>query len=87
MHQKVYTHRKAKAIEFMLCDALLEAEPVLGIKDRLNDVNEYLTLDDHIVRDLEALKPEAHECPARVRSAQVWCEGEERKKLTLVGVN
>ena len=27
MHQRVYTHRKAKAIEYMIVDALIEVGP------------------------------------------------------------
>ena len=31
MHRQVYTHRKAKSIEFMIADAMLEANKVLPL--------------------------------------------------------
>lgn len=42
-----------------------------GTAGRIHDVHSYLSLDDHIVRQLEAADPDKVECPARVRKAQV----------------
>lgn len=45
----MYTHRKAKAIEFMVVDALLEADPVLRLTEKIWDVNQFVALDDGIL--------------------------------------
>ena len=41
--------RKAKAIEFMMVDALLEADPVLRLTDKIWDVNQFVQLDDGVL--------------------------------------
>ena len=53
LHQRVYTHRKAKAVEFMVVDALLAAEPALRLAERALDVDSFLTLDDTVLRQIE----------------------------------
>ncbi|GAB4815190.1 hypothetical protein N2152v2_002236 [Parachlorella kessleri] len=53
MHRQVYTHRKAKAIEFMMVDALLEADPVLRLTDKIWDVNQFVQLDDGVLELVE----------------------------------
>lgn len=70
MHQKVYTHRKAKAIEFMVVDALALAEPVLGVSAKLDSAADFISLDDSLVRAVEFMDPEAAERPADIRQAQ-----------------
>ena len=49
MHSKVYTHRKAKAVEFMVCDALYEARHLLGLAEAAADVDAFLRLDDRVL--------------------------------------
>ena len=41
--------RKAKAIEFMMVDALLEADTVLRLTDKIWDVNQFVQLDDGVL--------------------------------------
>ena len=53
LHQRVYTHRKAKAVEFMVVDALLAAEPAVKLAERARDVDTFLTLDDTVLRQIE----------------------------------
>lgn len=53
MHRQVYTHRKAKAIEFMVVDALLEADAALRVTDRVWDPREFQTLDDSLLDAIE----------------------------------
>jgi hypothetical protein len=43
----------AKAIEYMLIDALLAAEPHLKIAERINDPKQFLHLTDSIMEDIE----------------------------------
>ena len=45
--------RKAKAIELMLVDALLAAEPVLKMTERIHDPREFLQMDDTILKQVE----------------------------------
>ena len=51
--------RKAKAIEFMVVDALLEADQALRLTDRIRDPALFATLDDQI---LEASWLQLHWC-------------------------
>ncbi len=44
----------AKAIEFMIVDALKLAEPVMNIARRLEDPKKYLHLTDRIQGEIEA---------------------------------
>ena len=53
LHQRVYTHRKAKAVEYMVVDALLAAEPALRLAERARDVETFVTLDDTVLRQVE----------------------------------
>ncbi|CAG9461419.1 unnamed protein product [Pedinophyceae sp. YPF-701] len=53
LHQTVYTHPKAKAMEFMIVDALLAANKALGITDRVRDPDDYLHLNDSILEVIE----------------------------------
>ena len=53
MHRSVYTHKKAKAIEFMVVDALLAAEPALKICNKIRDPAQFKLLDDGIVDIIE----------------------------------
>ena len=53
LHQRVYTHRKAKAVEYMVVDALLAAEPALRLAERAREVETFVTLDDTVLRQVE----------------------------------
>jgi HD superfamily phosphohydrolase len=50
MFKQVYSHRVGKAIELMVCDILLEAEPVFHFTEKLHDAASYLSLTDSILR-------------------------------------
>ena len=45
--------RKAKAIELMLVDALLAADPVLKMTERIHDPREFVQMDDTILKQIE----------------------------------
>jgi hypothetical protein len=76
MHSRVYTHKKAKGIEFLVCDALALAAPELGLSaEALTDVEQYMRLDDTILARLQFLDPQASEQPRRVEQVgggRVW---------------
>jgi len=62
LHQRVYNHRKAKAVEFMVVDALAAAEPVLRLGPRATSgPGAFLALDDTLLKQVEhwqALRPD-----------------------------
>lgn len=67
--------RKAKAIELMLVDALITADPVLKMTERIHDPREFVQMDDTILKQIEhygMLHPgfEASEEYAPVAAAQ-----------------
>lgn len=53
LHKQVYTHRVSKAVEYMICDAMLEANSVLGISESIDDPQCYLRMTDAIVPTIE----------------------------------
>ncbi|KAG0219960.1 SAM domain and HD [Mortierella sp. NVP41] len=53
LFKRVYTHRVGKAIEYMLTDALLAADSVMGISQAIFDGEQYLHLTDDIIRQIE----------------------------------
>ncbi|KAJ2387693.1 hypothetical protein GGI05_004010 [Coemansia sp. RSA 2603] len=53
LHKRVYSHRAAKAIEFMLVDAMIIANPVLRISDAIGDPRLYQNLTDEVLRDID----------------------------------
>lgn len=55
MHRNVYTHKKAKAIEFMVVDALMEAEPALCLTEKIWKPEDFVRLDDGVLEFIENL--------------------------------
>ena len=53
MHRSVYTHKKAKAIEFMVVDALLEADKSFNFSSRIWDASRFVCLDDNLLDFIE----------------------------------
>lgn len=53
-HIDIDVSRTAKAIEYMIIDGLLEAEPYLHIADRATDPKKFLYLTDSIMTSIEA---------------------------------
>ena len=48
-----YLCRKAKAVELMLVDALLAADPVLKMTERIHDPREFIKMDDTLLKQVE----------------------------------
>ncbi|KAJ2717303.1 hypothetical protein H4R19_000055 [Coemansia spiralis] len=76
LHKRVYGHHAAKAIEFMIVDALLAADAALGISEAITDPARYQTLTDEVVRDIErSTGPEladARAIIARLRTRDIY---------------
>jgi len=49
LYKGVYTHKTVKSIELLLSDIIYYANGILKVESKLNDVKEYLTLDDDII--------------------------------------
>ncbi|KAL0948970.1 hypothetical protein HGRIS_009072 [Hohenbuehelia grisea] len=76
LHKMIYNHKTAKAVEYMIIDALLKADPVLHIASRVEDVKKFLHLTDDIMPRIEAddnpaLAP-AQEIFARIRKRDLY---------------
>ncbi|KAJ3274536.1 SAM domain and HD [Terramyces sp. JEL0728] len=53
LFKQVYTHRVSTVIEYMICDALISANPVLKISEYISNMKRYTTLDDSILLIIE----------------------------------
>ncbi|ESK91486.1 hd phosphohydrolase domain-containing protein [Moniliophthora roreri MCA 2997] len=53
LHKMVYNHRAAKAIEYMIIDALLLADPIMKISDSVFDPKRYVHLTDSVMERIE----------------------------------
>ncbi|CAL8464238.1 g3773 [Coccomyxa elongata] len=53
MFRTVYLHKKARGVEHMIVDALLAAEPTLRLADKSEDPQEFVRLDDTIIKVIE----------------------------------
>jgi len=55
LHQRVYTHKKGKAVEYMLVDILVEADMALGraISNSISDPAAFMQMDDTILKRVE----------------------------------
>lgn len=59
LFKQVYQHPVGKAIDFMICDALLEADPLLHISAAITSPEEYLRLTDCVLKDIEVSRDPA----------------------------
>ncbi|KAI0269351.1 hypothetical protein BC834DRAFT_865983 [Gloeopeniophorella convolvens] len=53
LHKRIYNHKTAKAIENMLVDAMLAAEPYLKIAGQIDNPDRYLVLTDEIWLEIQ----------------------------------
>lgn len=76
MHKQVYTHRVSKAVEYMIRDALLEANQVMKIADSIKDPEMYMRMTDSILYAIEysqdARLSKARDIIARVRRRDLY---------------
>ncbi|RXW22620.1 hypothetical protein EST38_g3245 [Candolleomyces aberdarensis] len=56
LHKNIYNHKTARAIEYMIVDALLLAEPHMKIAERVYDPERFLYLNDYILNEIERSK-------------------------------
>ncbi|KAJ8697614.1 hypothetical protein PTI98_004400 [Pleurotus ostreatus] len=53
LHKTIYNHKTAKAIEYMIIDGLLAADPFMKIADRVFDAKKMVHLTDNIRAEIE----------------------------------
>ncbi|KAG2429438.1 hypothetical protein HYH02_014093 [Chlamydomonas schloesseri] len=53
MFRQVYLHRKTKAVEFMVCDALVEADQALGFSRACANAEDFCMLNDTLLSQIE----------------------------------
>ncbi|CAE7230292.1 unnamed protein product [Rhizoctonia solani] len=76
LHKMIYNHKSCKAIELMIVDALVLANPVLHLADKIHSAEDYLHLNDSILLEIERSKaPElekSREIIHRIRTRQLY---------------
>jgi deoxynucleoside triphosphate triphosphohydrolase SAMHD1 len=86
-HERQYDNRKAKAVEFMVVDALAAADPALGISKKVWDPAEFQLLDDGIldlVENFDFVRGMAHieqDADAAIKAAQTILARLRRRDL------
>ncbi|KAJ3396559.1 SAM domain and HD [Lobulomyces angularis] len=56
LFKNVYTHKTAKAVEYMIVDILLEADEYLQISSSIDDPSQYSVLTDGIIQEIQRSK-------------------------------
>ncbi|QRW02008.1 glycoside hydrolase family 43 protein [Ceratobasidium sp. AG-Ba] len=76
LHKMIYNHKSSKAVELMIIDALVKAEPFLHLADKIHDAEEYLYLNDSVLLQIERSKDlelaESREIIRRIRTRQLY---------------
>ena len=76
LHKQVYSHRVSKAVEYMLCDVLLLADPILHLSDAILSPAAYCRLTDCVLKQIEcSTQPELHEARQlihRIRTRRLY---------------
>ncbi|THH02196.1 hypothetical protein EW026_g597 [Hermanssonia centrifuga] len=72
LHKRIYNHKTAKAIEYMIIDALLSAEPHMKIAEHIDDPKKFVFLTDDIKTRIEmTTEPELAEARALFRRINI----------------
>lgn len=73
----VYTHPAAKAIEYMVVDALIAADPYLRISEQVDDPKRYVFLTDAILEEIERSEQPVGSTPVSTLyphpNSGAWC--------------
>ncbi|CAK4644053.1 unnamed protein product [Aphanomyces euteiches] len=76
MHKQIYNHRKGKAVEYMICDAMILADKELGISASTDSPERFQYMTDHIMKIIEcSTSPEltqARDIIRRIRKRQLY---------------
>jgi HD superfamily phosphohydrolase len=82
LHKQILNHKVVKIIEYMLFDIIKLLDPILGIKDSINDLDKFITLtDNYFINFLDYMKnndnndnniQKAQEILYRLRTRQLY---------------
>ena len=76
LHKQIYTHRKGKAIEYMVCDAMIAADQELKISESTQRAEDFMYMTDHIIKVIECSKSAslqaARDVVERIRRRQLY---------------
>lgn len=76
LFKRIYTHKVGKAIELMIVDALMLADPVMRISESIDDPEQYTFMTDSILKDIEKSRDpalaEAKKIVTRLRKRQLY---------------
>ncbi|KIM32352.1 hypothetical protein M408DRAFT_326950 [Serendipita vermifera MAFF 305830] len=53
LHKRVYTHPASRAIEYMVVDTLLAADPYMKLSQQIDDPSRYIFLTDSVLEEIE----------------------------------
>jgi HD superfamily phosphohydrolase len=56
LFKRIYTHKVAKAVEYMIVDALLAADSFMDISGAVDDMERYTYMTDSILKEIEKSK-------------------------------
>ncbi|EJD48053.1 HD-domain/PDEase-like protein [Auricularia subglabra TFB-10046 SS5] len=77
MHKRIYNHKTARAMEYMIVDALLAADPHLKISHRVYDPKKFRTLTDAVVTEIEDWRME--DVPQLAKSREILLRWRRRQ--------
>ena len=76
LFKECYSHRVCKAIDYMIVDALLEANPVYHFETKVSDPAAYVNITDDVLTNIEnSKKPELNGAQAilkRIRHRDLY---------------
>ncbi|RKP09607.1 HD phosphohydrolase domain-containing protein [Thamnocephalis sphaerospora] len=85
LFKRVYSHSVGKALDLMITDAMLAADPYLHFSSAIDSGEDYMRLTDHIIKEIELSKAEAgvelaesRRIIKRIRQRQLYRFVEER---------
>lgn len=76
LYKRIYSHRVSRALDLMVCDVLLLANPIMKISEKIHSPEEYVYLTDSILDEIakskdESLSP-ARELLKKIRTRQLY---------------
>jgi HD superfamily phosphohydrolase len=76
MYKKIYNNVKTQIFDLMVRDALIEAEPVMKISEKVDSCEEYSKLTDYVTTQIKLSKD-----PALAKSQEIMDNISKRKNL------
>ena len=87
LYKTIYNHRVVQAIEEQMCDILLAVDPVFNFRQVVTDPEEYCSLTDNIVYEIEFADPDEYgeNAPAIKDAQRILKRLRERQIYRFVG--